>query len=112
MSLKQTITLLFMALVIVGCSTTDTKDQPKSPAAYKEPQVKITHASPTEVIADVPSLEATAVATEQAIDTAQNQENEVLDEAAEEAIDQSLMDEIDALLNQIETDLERMDTNP
>lgn len=113
MSLKRAIMLLFMAMLIASCSNTDTKDQPTKPASvYKDPQVKITHAPPTEVIVNVPSLEATALATEIVGSTTQNDAPEVTNEATEEAIDQALMNEIEYLLNKIETDLERMDTNP
>ena len=94
---------LLIALLITGCGT-DSKDQLKQPSVYKNPQVRITHA-PTEIVAEPAIAEATSeIATQEVVNNP---------EATEiEPEDQAYLDEVENLLNKVEDELDRMDTNP
>ena len=111
MNAKRTglIIVFLIALLLTGCGT-DSNDQLKPPAVYKNPQVKITHAPTEMVVEQQPTAEASAVATDQIVST-------LPDETFEEPEleDQVFIDNVENLLNQIENELERlerMDKNP
>lgn len=96
------IVTLLIALLVTGCGT-DSKDQLKQPSVYKNPQVRITHA-PTEIVAEPATAEATSSATQEVVNKP---------EATEiEPEDQAFLDEVENLLNKVEDELDRMDTNP
>lgn len=97
---------LIMALLVTGCGN-DPKTELKQPSVYRNPQVRITHA-PTEVVANVATVEAEASAfpTDPMADSFDDFEQ------SPEEVDQSMMAEIEALLDRIESELDRMDTNP
>ncbi len=104
MNAKRTgwIITIVIALLITGCGT-DTKSELQPPSVYKNPQVKITHA-PTAIVLDIPTAEATAPATQAVANN--------LEEPEVELEDQFFLDQVEYLLNKIENELDRMDTNP
>ena len=95
---------VLMALFITGCGT-DSKNQLKQPSVYKNPQVRVTHA-PTTVAVDSSPTDITSSATEVANDL------QVPEATATDEDDQVYLDDVDNLLNKVEDELDRMNTNP
>ncbi len=106
MSLKKAswVIVVFVALLVSACGTTDSNDPLKPPSIRRDPDVHVTRA-PTEVALDTPTAEPSASPTV----TPQIFQPSDWSAADEE---QFLMDEIERLLNRIESKLEQIDTNP
>lgn len=98
---------LMVALLITGCGNDPKDEELKQPSVYRNPQVRITHAPTTEVVAEIATLEAEASAfpTDPVVYFEET-------EASPEDIDNAMMSEIEALLDRIESELNRIDTEP
>ena len=98
---RAVVVVVLTALIVIGCGT-DTNNQLKPPSVYRGPQVRVTHA-PTETAVSSTEASSSAIVEPTAI---QLWDGPTVDEA------QALMDDIDYLLDKIERNLDQTNVNP